>query len=195
MRRVCTYAAIGTPIATVLVHDYIYCDIKTASIRENFPQNDGSKPSSPNIPENIGDYHTTSRFNYENRHGNIHVKFIGPKYKNNKYKYTYGNNYDHKEFRPYNACSSGGLYFTNLNNALDYKSFGPIVALVDLKDNLPIYCEDGKAKTPGFKIRKNRVYSRELFLECYSNDPEKLLECLDSRSTPLISKIRSSLNL
>lgn len=133
---------------------------------------------------------------YKQIFGDVHVKILNMKdgLKHKQHQYHVGRNIDYKKFYPYNSCRAGGLYFTTPKRAKDFYQYGDTVVLIDLVPELPIYSEDGKAKTPAFDIDINKVYPLDVFAECnekYSCDNEHLLKCLYYKSTSVSDIVRN----
>jgi hypothetical protein len=74
-------------------------------------------------------------------------KFVDKTRKHFGHVFTLGLNIDSVPFDVSKNCSSGGLYFADMQNILTYSSFGHHIAIIRLLDDSVVYCEDAKYKT------------------------------------------------
>jgi hypothetical protein len=84
------------------------------------------------------------------------IKFINYDKKHHNFTYKLGLNEDFLPFNPNGSCESGGLYFTNLQNADLWMHYGDILAYIKLCDDALYYIEpcQTKFKTNKFIITK-----------------------------------------
>ena len=83
-----------------LNNKYSYCSYDKTIMKENFNKTMTGSEFKQKFP------------NY------IPVKFIGENY--NNFQYVIGKNTDNLPFNPTNQCESGGLYFTDIDNLMDF---------------------------------------------------------------------------
>jgi hypothetical protein len=68
------------------------------------------------------------------------------------FSYKLGINEDVLNFHPHGNCSPGGLYFTDLDNIVEYITYGNNIAEIEILDDSEIYVESKKCKASKFNI-------------------------------------------
>ena len=83
-------------------------------------------------------------------------KFINDKKKHYNFRYKEGLNEDTIQFNPSGNCKSGGLYFTDIENAKQWNDFGIYIVFIELCKDAQFYIEPcgTKYKTNKFIIHK-----------------------------------------
>ena len=85
-----------------------------------------------------------SGLTFKEKYGTIFYKIVRSDLIHHGFKYQLGLNVDTKQFNPSGSCESGGLYFTNINNLLDFCYCGQHIALIEIPDDSQIYIDDDK---------------------------------------------------
>lgn len=103
------------------------------------------------------------------------IKFTNEEEKHNGFQFVTGENRDTVEFRPYNFCTKGGLYFCKKSDADRWMFYNcrlmHYFRRVTLPDDARVYVEDNKMKADKFILgeRETISTSRELFDQVLQN--------------------------
>jgi hypothetical protein len=73
-------------------------------------------------------------------------KVLNENMTHNGYVYSLGTNTDSLPFNPKGSCESGGLYFANILNIINFFNYGTKTADVELKDDEPVWYDHDKYK-------------------------------------------------
>ena len=103
------------------------------------------------------------------------VKLLNKKCFHNNFKYKFGLNIDIIKFNPKGECSSGGLYFIDIDNWKSWIYYGwdyimYYICDIIIPDDALVYIENKKYKTNKFFIKNiKNIYKNENIYKCFRN--------------------------
>lgn len=125
-----------------------------------------------------------------------YVKFLQRNMTHHGFTYKEGLNIDTNPFSANGSCSRGGLYFTNLQYASNFKDYGPLIADVELPKDAKVYWESAnKAKADRIVLKNIREFSQsveaiEMLQVHHAFSVEKLKMLTEEKQTQLILQHR-----
>ena len=78
--------------------------------------------------------------------------------------YKEGLNVLKEPFDPTGTCRSGGFYFTDINNIMQFQGYGPSISEIEIPDDALVYREDEKFKTDKMIIKKFETFDHGVLL-------------------------------
>ena len=113
-----------------------------------------------------------SGLEFKAKHVTVFYKILRSDLVHHGFKYQLGLNIDTQLFNPSGSCKSGGLYFTDIKNILDFLDYGEQIALIEVPDDSQIYTENDKFKADKFII-KNIIDDEREILKLFKINPLK----------------------